>query len=273
MAKGGTSISRTVFVTVMTLLMLGPLFWFVTSSLKNAEQFFSNPPVWIPIPPYVQNYSSMIRQTRILGNVVQSLKYALALSVTVVVSSSLAAYGFSRFRFPGRRFWFGILLATMMVPIQVTTIPLFILFSRLDLVNTIWPLVLPNAFGVAYHVFLIRQFMNTIPAEIDEAATIDGAGHFRRYLSIILPLTKPVLLVSGLFNFFFAWRDVWFSSIYLQRSDIQTIAVRLLSFIGDQRIQYGELMAAAVVATVPVFVLYFSFQRFLDRGITLVDLR
>jgi len=144
--------ARSIFITVLTVLMVGPLFWFVTSSLKNPTQFFANPPVWVPIPPHFDNFSSMIRQTRIIVNLAQSMKYALLLSLTVVLSSSFAAYGFSRFRFPGHKLWFTILLATMMVPVQVTTIPLFIIFSRMRLVNTLWPLILPSAFGVAYHI-------------------------------------------------------------------------------------------------------------------------
>ena len=190
-----------------------------------------------------------------------------------MLTSSFVAYGFSRFKFKGRTILFGILLATMMVPNQIMTIPMFITFRNLHWLNSFKPLIIPSAFGVPYYIFLIRQFMNTIVQDMDEAALIDGCGPFKLYHKIILPLCKPVLVVSAIFNFFWAWKDVWFASIYLQTPDKQTISIRLLGFIGDRTVEYGQLMAAAVMAIIPLIIFYLLCQKYFDQGISIVESR
>ncbi len=268
---GGTV--KTMAIVGITIIMIVPFFWMVTSSLKDKAQFYANPPVIIPIPAYFENYIGALFTLNFLRPIFNTFIYAGGLTLFVVFSSSFVAFGFSRFKFGGRNILFAILLATMMVPNQIMTIPMFITFRNLHWLNTFKPLIIPNAFGVPYHIFLIRQFMNTISKEMDEAALIDGCGSLKLFFRIILPLCKPVLVVSAIFNFFWAWKDVWFASIYLQTPDKQTISIRLLGFIGDRTVEYGQLMAAAVMAIIPLIIIYFLCQKYFDQGINIVESR
>lgn len=260
-----------IIMCLIAVIMITPLFWMFTSSLKNIEQFYANPPVWIPIPANFDNYKNALYTMEFTRTIANTLFYAVSLAGVTVFSSSFVAFGFSRFQFKGKKLLFSILLATMMLPNQIMTIPMFIVFKNIGWLNTFKPLIIPHCFGTAYHVFLIRQFMNGIPTEIDEAAKLDGCGPFRLYFQMIMPLSKSVLAVSTIFNFLWAWKDVWYSSIYLQSTDKQTISVRLLQFIGDKSVEYGQLIAATVMAILPLIILYLLCQKYFDSGISIAE--
>jgi multiple sugar transport system permease protein len=256
---------------VIAAIMFFPLFWMIASSFKDKTQFYANPPVIIPIPLYFQNYINALFQINFLHTILNTFLYAGSLTIVTVISSTFVAFGFSRFKFFGRNVLFGILLATMMIPNQIMTIPMFIFYRNLGWLNSFYPLIVPNMFGVAYHIFLIRQFMNTISKEMDEAALLDGCGPFKLFYQIIIPLCKPVLIVSAIFNFFWAWKDVWYAGIYLQSTEMMTVSVRLVQFIGDRYIQYGELMAAGVMSVIPLVIIYFACQKYFDQGIAISE--
>ncbi len=260
-----------IVLILVAFIMLAPLLWMLTSSAKNLEQFYANPPVWIPIPAHFENYREALVTMKFVRTIGNSLFYAVTLAIVTVFSSSFVAFGFSRFQFKGKNIIFAILLATMMLPNQIMTIPMFITYRNLGWLNTFAPLIVPNCFGTAYHVFLIRQFMNGISKEVDEAAMLDGCGPFRLFFQMIMPLSKSVLAVSAIFNFLWAWKDVWYSSIYLQSTEMQTVSVRLLQFIGDKSVEYGQLIAATVMAIAPLVVLYLLCQKYFDSGINIAE--
>ncbi|GIQ66316.1 hypothetical protein PACILC2_48840 [Paenibacillus cisolokensis] len=186
-----------------------------------------------------------------------------------LIASPLVAYGFARIPFKGRGILFMIMMGTIMLPAQSTMVPLYVLYNKLNLVNTIWPLVLPAFFGAAYYIFLLRQFFMGIPYEITESAKIDGASEFRIYWQMMLPLSKPALFTVGLLVFLFSWKDYQQPLIYLNDPSKWTLSVGLKAFIGEYKVEWGMLMAAAALFTIPIIILYFFVQRVFIQGITL----
>ncbi len=188
-------------------------------------------------------------------------------------SSSLVAYGFARLNFRGRDIWFILLLATMMIPGQVTMIPLFAIYKSLGWIDTFLPLIVPHFTAGAFNVFLIRQYMLTLPRELDESAVIDGCGAFRRYLHIILPNCLPVLIVVSLFTFVYTWQDVMGPLIYLDNPAYRTVTLGLEFFRSPYADNRHLLMTGAVLAMLPVFVLFVFLQRHIMSGIATTGLK
>jgi multiple sugar transport system permease protein len=182
----------------------------------------------------------------------------------------MAAFGFSRMRFPLRGLWFGLILSTMMLPGVVTLIPQFILFRTLGWVDTFLPLVAPAFFaGSAFNIFLFRQFFLTIPYELDEAARMDGADSFRVYWQVIIPLSGPVVASVAILNFIHHWNDFLGPLIYLRREELMTLAVGLRLFMSYYRTEWNLMMAAATLTVIPVLILFFSAQRYFLRGVAM----
>ena len=199
----------------------------------------------------------------------------VVLSVSgTVITSSLCAYSFSRINWKGRDKVFGILLTAMMIPFAVTLIPTFIGWQKLGFVNTYAPLVLPAWFGGGvFNVFLLRQFFKTIPKELDEAALMDGAGHFTIYSKIILPLSKPSLIVVGLFSFMGAWNDFLGPLVYLNDGDKFTLSLGLMQFQGMYSAQWQYMMAASSVVIIPTVVIFFMGQKYFIEGISMTGMK
>jgi multiple sugar transport system permease protein len=185
---------------------------------------------------------------------------------TVLLSSSLAAYGFSRLRFPGRNKLFGLVIATYMLPGAATMIPTFLIWNEIGAVNTMFPLWAGNIFGSAFYIFMLRQFMFTIPQDFVDAARIDGASYFRIYWNIILPLIAPALAAVAVFEFQAKWNDFMTPLIYLNDPDKYTMSLGLASFKTDFEMQWALWMAASVIFTVPMMVLFFIAQRYFIQG-------
>lgn len=190
-----------------------------------------------------------------------------------LVSSSLVAYGFARVRFRGRLAWFVILLATMMIPPQLTMIPMCVGFKSVGWVDSLLPLIVPQFFAGAFNVFLLRQFFLTLPRELDEAAEIDGCGPLGIWWRIILPLSKPALIVVGLFTFVWTWKDLLGPLIYIDSLDKRTVAMGLEYFRNPHEVNEHLLMAASVASLVPVAALFFAVQRFIVGGLALTGLK
>ncbi len=254
--------------------VLLPFAWLLRSSFMSLDQIFRFPPEWVPNPWRWENFPEALT-TIPFGLYLKNTLFILIPSVVGTVgSSALAAFGFSRLRWRGRDLTFNVLLATLMLPYAITLIPTFLLWARLGLTNTAWPLVLPRWFGGgAFYIFLLRQFFRTIPREYDEAAILDGANPLQVFWHIILPQSRPALAAVAIFSGLNAWNDFLGPLIYLNDSRKFTLALGLADFTGLYSSQWHLLMAATTVIILPVIILFFTSQRLLIQGITLTAKR
>jgi len=274
-----TALKYTVLV-VLSATYAFPLFWMITSALKVDSQIYRVPPILIPVPAHWNNFAdawTRLPFTLYLSNSV--FRYTVPVTLYTVASSTLVAYGFSRLRWPGRDVLFYICMATMMIPWQVTMVPLFITYKHLGWINSYKPLVVPSLFGNAYFIFLLRQFFMTIPEDLSDAARIDGANELGILVRIILPLAKPALAVVALFRFVSAWNDYLGPLIYLNRDELFPLALgvqRLQSIatsMGTSGMAYPHLMAVSTVVALPIILAFFFAQRTFIEGISLTGLK
>lgn len=254
-------------------IIIVPFFWLITSSFKDMGQFSTVPIQWIPRPWHPQNYQIALKAIPLLRYIFNSVVLATIQVIIGTFSSALIAYGFARFRFPGREFLFILLISSMMLPWQATTIPVFLFFRSLGWLNSFLPLIIPGILGYAWNIFLLRQFFISLPASVDEAATIDGCGPMAIWWRMILPQSKPVLVVVSLFTFMWSWKDTWGPLVYLNDSSLYTLPVGLLMFESPFEVQYTQQLAAIVIAIIPTALFYIFGQRYLDRGITIADVK
>ncbi len=274
-------ILKYILLLVLAFSYMLPFIWMFTSALKDDSQVFNVPPIWIPHPAYWENFWNAwttLSFNRWLYNTV--VKYAVPVTVGTVVSSAIVAYGFSRIRWRMRGIFFAVCLATMMVPGQVTLVPLFIIFKKLEWVNSFKPLVVPAFFGGgAFNIFLLRQFFLTLPLELSDAARIDGASEFGILFRIVLPLSKPALTVVALFRFMGAWNDYFGPLIYLNSENNWTLARGIERLrgsvyeVGYSRMAYPYLMAVSTIVTLPILVAFFFAQRTFIEGISLTGIK
>jgi multiple sugar transport system permease protein len=263
-----------VMLLVMSLVMLLPFVWLVTSSLKSQIQIFQYPPQLIPDPFQWDNYSKALT-FKPFGLYLKNTAIIVGLNVIgVVFSSSFCAYGFARINFRGRNFWFGVVMATLFLPYAILIVPSFMIFSRLGWVDTILPLVIPPFFGGgAFNIFLLRQFFRTIPEELADAARIDGCSEFGIYWRIMLPLARPALITVGIFTFLGSWNDLISPIIYLRSPSNFTVAVGLASFRSTLDVSWDLQLAASTAMILPVVVLFFFAQRYFVQGIVMTGLK
>ncbi len=265
---------------VLAISFLLPFYWMVSSAVKNDAQVYVVPPVWLPRPQFWENFwHAWNSETFNLWTFNTVVRYAIPATLGTLLSSSLVAYSFARLEWKGRDTLFAIVLATMMVPDWVRLVPLFVIFKRLDWINTFNPLVVPHFFGSAFFIFLLRQFFMALPRELSDAARIDGASELRIFIGIILPLSKAALAVVALFTFMNAWNDYLGPLIYMTREEkwVLTLGVgRLRSAvdeIGNTKLAYPWLMAVSSLITLPVFLAFFLAQRSFIEGISLTGLK
>ncbi len=262
----------------LSVVFMFPFFWTVSSSLKSVEEISTFPPTWLPAVPQWGNYAQVYEMVPFLRWLYNSLFVVVLSTFGGILSASLVAYSFARFRYRGRDFIFLLTLGTMMLPAQVTLIPQFVLFHKLGWINTLYPLWVPHWFGGgAFAIFLIRQFIMGLPRELDEAALIDGASYFRIFWQILVPLCKPVLATIGVISFIASWNDFVNPLIYLQLPEKFTLAVGL-NYFKDQPEMGGQttqhlLMAASVMVIMPVILLFFVTQRYFVQGIVMSGLK
>lgn len=279
-ARRGRTLSRTLrslglhgVLILGSLAMLFPFFWMVMLSLGTQQQLFKLPPQWLPDTLHWENYVAGLTQfnfLRALGNTLFITGLAL---IGQLVSVTMVAFAFARLRWPGRDLFFVVLLATLMIPPQVTQIPLYILWRSVGAIDTYWPLVLPNFFGDPYLIFFARQFFLTIPIELEEAAKIDGCGYWGIFRRIMLPLSVPLLLTIALFTILWNWNDFYSPLIYLTSPEKFTLQLGLLAFNGQFRIQIPALMAASVVIVAPIVAIFLFGQRYFIKSIVLTGLK
>ncbi len=250
-----------------------PFFWMVSTALKLPEHTFLSPPKWIPWPMAWQNFPEALNYIPFWTYTLNTIKIAIPSVIGTLLSCSLVAYGFARIKAPGRDIFFGICLATMMVPWAVTMVPMFIMFKQLGWYGTYLPLIVPHFFGSAYYIFLFRQFFMTIPMELSDAATVDGCSQVGILTKIILPLAKPIIVTVGLFTFNGVWSDYLGPLIFITRREQYTLALGLTHFLDFQTPMWNLAMAATTVAVVPVLLVFLMAQRSFIEGITLTGVK
>jgi len=262
-----------IILTSVGVVQLIPFFWMISTSLKPRGTEFLWPPQWIPNPVVFENYLIALTLLPFFTFLRNTLFITIANMVGGILTSLMAAYGFSRLRFPYRDVLFSICLSTLMLPRIVTLVPEFILFKTLNWVNTFLPLIVPAWFGGgAFFIFLGRQFFSTIPMELEDAARIDGASSYRIWWSIMMPLSKPVIASMAIFSFQWNWNDFLRPLIYLYDIEKQTMAIGLSVMKGVFQTDWNLLMAVSTVFTIPMIVLFFLAQRHFMRGIVTTGL-
>jgi len=271
----GKSIASHLILSLVGLLFLTPFAWLFLTSFKTEDEIFVIPIQWLPDRLRWDNYINAIKMIPFVQYTWNTIWIAILSVAGVVLLTPVVAYGFSRIDFKGRNALFMLMLSTLMLPGQVTIIPLYVMFNKMNLLNSYWPLVLTTWFGtgMAYNVFMVRQFFNGIPQELSESAKIDGASEFRIYAQIVLPLAKPAILTIGLFTFLFAWGDFQGPLIYLNDPDKWTLSIGLKQFIRENNVAWGPLMAAATLFTIPIIVIYFFVQKKFIEGITITGMK
>jgi len=261
-------------LSITAVVSILPFLWMVSTSLKGDGQIFTWPPQLIPDPFVWSNYQKVFEQVPFERYFLNTLFYSSMVLCGQLLFCSLAGYAFARLQFPGRDVIFMLYLGTMMIPATVTLVPSFILMRWFGWVDTIWAMTVPGMFGSAFGTFLMRQFMLTIPKDLDDAAVIDGASKWRIYWQIVLPLTKPALAVLGVFTITTVWNDFMWPLIMLHSKDLYTLNLGLASFRGGMQSYtfWAGLMAAATMTVTPLIVIYLFTQRFFTQGISLTGM-
>lgn len=271
-----TSVLSHAALLAASILMLYPLLWMLSASVRPENEIFTSASLWPSewsLDAYVRGWDGL----RVSFSVFFTNSFVIAFLAVIgnVMACSLAAYAFARLEFRGRRFWFALMLMTLMLPYQVTLIPQYVLFRSIGWVDTILPLVVPKFLAAdAFFIFLMVQFFRGIPRELDEAAMMDGAGPWRIYWKIILPLSVPVLATASVFTFIWTWDDFFGPLIYLNRMSDYTVMLGLRTFTDSTGTSdYGGLFAMSVLSLVPIFVFFLFFQRLLIEGIATTGMK
>ena len=256
----------------LAIAFLAPFVFIVLTALMTNDQALSSR-LW-PQPFHLSNFRDVFDRAPLFRYGLNTFLYAGLATLGMLVSSVPVAYALSKLRWKGRNLAFILVLATMMLPPQVTIVPLYVMFSKIHLVGSIWPLVIPNWFGDAFSIFLLRQFFLTIPDEYSDAARLDGAGEFRVMLHVVVRLAKPALVAVALFSFLYAWNDFFGPLLYTgENPDHWTLSVGLAQFRTLHQVEWNLTMAATLLFMAPVILLFFAAQRAFVEGVTLTGVK
>lgn len=270
--QGRTILSHVVLIGIGLLFAL-PFYWLVSTALKTDDQLFRIPPVWIPRPAVWSNFPRALTYIPFARYTLNTLLICFLNVAGTILSCSLVAYSLAKVRWKGRNWIFYSLIATMILPGQVTMIPTFTIFRWLHWIGTPLPLIVPSFFGSAFNIFLLRQFFLTIPAELSDAARIDGCSDWAIFGRIVLPLSRPALATVGLFTFISHWNDFLGPLLYLNDERTYTLSMGLQRFVSQHGAEWSLLMAAATVMTLPIIVLFFFAQRTFIQGISTTGIK
>lgn len=261
-------------LSVFALFFIIPFLWILSTSLKGDAQIFTIPPQWIPEAFHWENYAKVFERIPFLLYVKNSVFVSAIIITGTVLSSSIVAYSFACLNWPGRNFLFIIVLASMMLPIQVIMIPVFVIFKEIGWLNSFKPLTLPSFLGgSAFNIFLLRQFFLSIPRDLLDSARIDGCSEFRIYWNIVLPNAKPALATVAILTFMFSWNDFLGPLIYLSDQSKGTIALGLGMFVGQYVTEWSLLMAASMLMMLPMLLIFFVFQKYFIQGFIMSGLK
>lgn len=258
------------------ILFLLPFIWMLQGAFKRPDAIMTIPPLSFPHPVTLTNFRQAFQLTPVGRYYLNSLLISILSTIGALFSASIVGYGFARLFGKGKNVLFAILLASMMIPAQVTLFPQYLLYFKIGWVNTYLPLVVPTFLGIGgttLFIFLMRQFFLSIPKEISEAATIDGCSTFGTFIRIMLPLTKPALTTVALFEFVFSWNDFFGPLIYLNNSNLYTLPVAVATFSSEFGIELGPLLAMSILALIPVLILFFIGQRVFIQGIVTTGMK
>lgn len=274
------SLSKYGLLLFLSFTWLFPLYWMVITALKNDSQVRTVPPVLFPNPLLWENFVGGWARYDFNTAAFNSIfRFSLPVVIFTLISSLIVAYGFAKIKWRGRDLFFGLCIATMMLPWQVTMVPLFIIFKNLNWLNTYLPLVAPSLFGNAYFIFMLRQFFLTIPEELSEAARIEGASEWGILWRIILPLAKPAIAVVVLFRFLWSWNDFLGPLIYLKDESQYPLALMIYRLqqtatsMGNTALAYPHLMAVSTIVALPVIIIFIMAQRSFIEGISMTGIK
>ena len=264
-----------VTVAIGALFMMLPFFWMLSAAVKEREDIFVLPPVWIPDEILWENFVTVWTTVPMAQAYANSLKIAGLVTIFTLLTSSLAAYAFAKIEFPGKRISFVTLMATMMIPSQATLIPVYILMSRIGWIDTHWPLIVPPALTNAFGVFLLRQFFMSVPDDLIDAARIDGANPFQIYWRVALPIIRPALMALAIFTFLGNWNSFLAPLIYINSRELWTVPLLISNFQDASNVEteWGLLMAASTLALIPVLIVFIFAQRYFIEGVALTGLK
>lgn len=260
-----------ILLVLLSAVFLVPFGWMLLTSLKSMEDIYSRG--IFPQQICWENFHSAVTKIPFFRYTWNTVVITVLTVIGMVLSSTMVAYSMSKIRWAGRRFLFPIIVGTMMIPYQVTLIPLYMIWNKMGLIGTIVPLVLPAFFGGAYYIFLLRQFFKSIPDSLLEAADIDGANEIRKFVQIMLPLCKPAIASVAIFTFMAAWSDFMGPMLYLTREESYTLSLGLQAFMQQHYVEWGILMAASAIFTIPVIIIFFFAQKYFIEGITVTGVK
>jgi multiple sugar transport system permease protein len=271
----GRGIGLHVAVVAGLLLMVAPFLWMLFGSFKSTTELRRVPPTWLPADPTVANYQDLWDRLDFPRFFFNSAVVAVTVTAAILLLCSMVGYALAKLEFPGRRILFPILLGTMMIPVFVTFMPLFVLVANLELVNTHLGLILPQiALSGAFGVFLMRQFISGIPDELLDAARVDGAGEYRIFFRVIVPLSGPALATLGIVTFMGTWNSFLWPLVVASTEEMYTLPVALALFaVGQQESNLGLQLAGAVVVVLPILILFFALQRYVIQGIATTGIK
>jgi ABC-type glycerol-3-phosphate transport system permease component len=265
---------NTFIILIGAFILMIPLAWMLSTSLKPVGEIFHVPINWIPHKILLQNYPEAIKFVPFPMYYRNSVIVACLAVLGMVISSSLVAFAFARLRGPGKNILFIILLSTLMLPTEVTLVPVYLIWRNLHAIDTWWPLIVPYWTGGAFYIFLLRQFFMTIPVELDDAAKIDGATWFDIYWRIIIPLSKPALATVAIFAFYDSWNDFRSALIYLNTDTLYTLPMGLAQYMGLMgNTKWNYLMAATLLTLLPPLLIFFFAQRYFIQGAILTGIK
>lgn len=251
------------------ILFFFPFLWMLSTALKTPQELIAMPPKVLPAAPQWSNFIDAVTTIPFMLYLKNSLVVAVLTIVGALFSSTITAYSFAKLKWPGRDIWFTLMLATMMIPMQVILIPMFIMYSKFGWLDTYLPLVLPAFFGggQAFYIFLLRQFFRGVPNELTESAVVDGANHFLIFWKIMLPLSKPAILTVGLFTFMSVWNDFFGPLIFISSPEKSTLALGLRAFQSQFGGQYNLMLAASIIVMTPTIIIFLLAQKQFIEGI------
>jgi multiple sugar transport system permease protein len=260
------------FAIVLSIMFVAPVVFLLLTSLMSDSQALTAdywPRTW-----HLDNYTRVFRDTPMPRYLLNTVLYAFGSTAFMLLSSVPAAYALSKLRWRGRNLVFIVIICMMMMPPQVTTVPIYLMWAKWHLAGTLWPLVLPALFGDAFSIFLLRQFLLTVPAEYLDAARVDGCGEWRTLLSVVIPMARPGIAAAALFQFFFAWNDYYGPLLYTSENESHwTLSLGLASFRTLHHVQWNLVSAATILTMLPVVVLFFFAQRAFVQGVTLTGVK
>lgn len=270
MLKRGPAIAGHVWIWASALFFLWPMYWMLIGSFKNLKVALQIPPEWFPLKPTLDNFRILATDFPLFRWLYNSMFISVMATLLVIAVSALAAYAFAKVPFKGSKWLFAVMIASMSIPHTVLLIPLFQMMNKLGLANSLWGVLLPLV-GWPFGVFLLKQFMQTLPGALIEAAKIDGASEWQTLARVILPLAKPGIAVLGIFTFVNSWNDYVWQMIMLKDKLTYTlpVGVKIARQVQEVDINYGVAMAGALCATLPVLLVFLFFQRYFTQGITL----